>query len=277
MRAHETSRSWRKNKGRVCPSCKVTSEDNSWAWKFRDGDFEYNRCLHCGSLYHQSNIGRSGFLNAAKRFGPRKLEELYACPAWMGADEFAFRLELCRIYLTKPFGEYRRQLEVFADFLGDQGSPEEAAARADWRPRGLSINTAWARDVNHYQIYNPALRDLVVRVADGWWESLSMTERVNTFRGPIVVAKVRAQKRFGIPTGPTNQSHNGDWFLGWPPGWVKFTQPADEPKWWWVTVEPGRSLVHSAPIEHKRDRGYTEFFHAPNALEPLTDKIPGTV
>jgi hypothetical protein len=137
MRAHETPRSWRKNKSKVCPACKVTGEDNARAWTFRDGDFEHNRCLHCGSYYFGAMVGRSGFLNAAKGHGPRTLADLFAKPDWMMGEEFAFRLELCRIYLTKPFAEYRRHLEVFADFLGDRGSPEEAAARAKIRPRYL--------------------------------------------------------------------------------------------------------------------------------------------
>lgn len=264
MRAHETPRGWRKAKSRkvTCAACKAASP-----YVFIG---ESTVCGHCGHLF--SYCGRSDYLNAAKGHGPRKLEDLVARPSWMAEDEFAFRLRLCRTYLTRPLKEYLRDLEVFADFLGDQGSPEEAAARAEWRYRYATISgLEWSAPDDH----SPAYPSLMVRVADGWWETPAMK-----YDPHVLVAKNRAQKRFGIPVGPTNQTHNGDWFLGWPPGWVKFTQPADEPKWWWVTVEPGRALAHSAPIEHKRVLGYTEFFHAPNTVGNFAagaESLPGTV
>jgi hypothetical protein len=263
MRAHETPRGWRKNKSSACPACKGVS-GTGWNWQYAGGDgTQWNICPHCGNWFGYPQ--RSEGINAAKDHGPYKLADFFRRPDWMGADEHAFRLELCRVYLTKPIGEYRRQLEVFADFLGDQGSPEEAAARADWRPRVLrDLGADFNNLVEAFYLdleYRSTHFSLVVRVADGWWDEVDPGPHPNP--PSLVVRKVRAQRRFGIPIGATNQSHNGDWFLGWPPGWVKFTQPGDDPKWWWVTIEPGRSLVHSAPIEHKRIHGYTEFFHAP--------------
>lgn len=274
MRAHETPRGWRRNKGKVCPACKIPNPENGWSWKFvSDGITQHNFCDHCGNWY--GSPGRSDFLNAAKNFGPRKLEDLVARPSWMAEDEFAFRLGLCRTYLTRSFKSYLRDLEVFADMLGDRGSPEEAAARAEWRYRYATIS---GLESSAPDDHSPAYPSLVVRVADGWWETPATLHEPHTLASSArLVAKTRAQKRFGIPTGSTNQSHNGDWFLGWPPGWVKFTQPADEPKLWWVTVEPGRALTHSAPIEHKRKFGYAEFFHAPNAVGGHAGAIPGTV
>lgn len=257
MRAHETPRGWRKRKSvkTTCGSCKATDP-----YVF---DNHHTRCRHCGHV--AAGYGRSDFLNAAKGHGPWTLGDLIKRPSWMAEDEFSFRLGLCRTYLTRSFKSYLRDLEVFADMLGDAESPEEAAARADWRYRYSKVpGLVSVAPEDH----SPAYPSLTVRVADGWWDGVPETGLTRLIPG---AHKVSAQRRFGIPVGPSNQTHNGDWFLGWPPGWVKFTQPADEPKWWWVTVEPGRSLVYSAPIEHKRQLGYTEFFGYPElSVETLS-------
>lgn len=171
-------------------------------------------------------------------------------PPGMSADEWVLRKALLACWLAEPSDEYLARLREFADFLAEQGSPEEAAARADWREYGRPAE-------GHGR---PRATSWLFRPAAGWVHTRQVVAG-----GTVRTHLDAAAAKLG-PAG--RQTHNVRWFLGWPPGSVRVTA-ASYPSFtdFRVTVWVARSLLHSAPYEKRMEHGYSVLFHQPGTLD----------
>lgn len=180
-------------------------------------------------------------------------------PRGMGADEWAWRQALYTLWRFEPASHLLEALPVFADWLADNGRPEEAAARADWMVYGAKR----ADPAKWWQ--------WTVPVADGWVGIETEVVRRSVFdlgandwvHGFVPQRFIRTPK--WVPLGAT--LHNGTWFLGWPPGAVRFTAPLNhDPTRYRVTIGINRPRRRA---ESFHSHGYATLFHPPGALRDL--------
>lgn len=172
-------------------------------------------------------------------------------PARMSAEEFAMRARLFEFWANHTVREFLSQLPVFADYLADLGSPEEDAARADWRPYAHKQGDPkkwWSWSVPVGAGWVQIERQRVLRperwTTDGDWTPAGYS----TVR---IINDSRAR--------PSRNAHNGRWFLCWPPGFVRFGGALHhDPTRWRVTVSARRTRGEnsSRPVERVWPAGY---------------------
>lgn len=221
-------------------------------------------CGECGWCHHTTDIcdytAATGLCERCNRPARMRRDwtepEDLPRPRGMGDEEFAFRASLYVVWKTRPASELASQLLIFADWLGDRGSAEEIAARADWKPYANKRHDpkGW------YQWSVPA--------GDGWVMCPSVQERPGEFITVIDDSRARL----------TKSMHNGRWFLCWPPGFVRFTAPlSHDPSRWRVTVQANRleGSTPSRPVERVWPGGYGQLL-APFAA-PRLDVRAGLV
>ena len=212
-----------------CPAC---GDKNCTAYKSTSSDrvavpYPVGPCAECGwRLNWNWKDTRPGGLRLAP--GHVRVTPTQGAPrgASMSDEEYAFRSELFRVWKECPASQLRSQLLIFADWLGDRGDPEEAAARADWTPYA-------------HKRHDPK----------GWHLWSVRTMFMALYGDGCVLAGGGAV-------------HNGRWFLCWPPGYVRFTSPqTHDPRRRQVTVVKDRNILFSTPIDRRHPGGYVRLFH----------------
>lgn len=251
----------------ICPYCRSRKVGIAKRrHTFYDRDIEHvARCYACGYCEHDGTITNAACATCGKVNAARN--------AWcdaahlprsegMGHEEFAVRAALFVLWKTRPASDFLGRLREFADWFDERDMPEAAACRADWKPY-----TARHSDPKGWYQWS-------VPVSPGW----VTVEDVATFNVSRLQAGVRRiinDQRAGL----RGTLHNGAYFLGWPPGFVRFTGPLyhDHTRYR-VTVEPRRGTSSSRPVERVHPHGYATLFHTPNArLGPVRHDEPEVV
>lgn len=242
--------SWRDDPHAVCPVCKrgdVATVERVFGptANLRERREHYPvHCRACGYCTHEGQSDPFVCVRCGRAVEHRSgwwVAEHLPRPAGMGDEEFGLRCGLFERWRQGPASVYVQALEQFADFLADQGSPEEAAARAGWEARDNS-----AKDPSGWHRW-------LARMPHGW--------AIGSKGGTPSAWGLLVSRRAGL----LPQQHNATYFLGWPPGYVKVTgaEVRGGTYRWRVTVEKGRSLAYSRPVEHTHADGYAALFRPP--------------
>jgi hypothetical protein len=219
-------------------------------------------CPACGYCPHYGSSPEACPGCGRPAFGPPMWSEPghLPRPRAMGDDEFAFRAGLFLKWQELPASEFvANHLPVFADWLADRGSPEEAAARAEWK-----VYASRKQDPRAWWQWS-------VPVAGGWVRLIPLKNAAGEV-ADRVIEEGRAK---------LSAAHNARWLLCWPPGFVRFTGTLyHDPRRVRVTVQMSRSLLYSTPYEARFPAGYATLFHPfgttlrPACVEPARPEPP---
>lgn len=248
-----------------CPVCRdhtsirVVKRSELDLWPHPDNQI-VSHCSACGYCIHRHKYDGNRCPDCGRpAVDPRQWRDAAHLPrpATMGDDEFAFRAGLFVKWFTLSATEFVSHLCYFADWLADRGHPEEMVARANWEVYGQLSN-------------NPrGWWQWSVPIADGWvsLDRYPTPERIVNGRDYVDIIESKKCKL-------SSSTHNGGWFLCWPPGWVRFTAPLyHDWKRMRVTVQKRRSCSMSAPYESKFTAGYAALFHPPGAMPTRKEMV----